>query len=143
MISDARAYFNVCILKEPIFAQIHSKLNSGSDLQINFVNRFIKTFTIHQGVQEVFLDISTKVLSYSTVQCSTILSYSTVLSYRTAQHSTVHFLFCPKDDFSTIYLCLHKNSDHVGNISKDFFHLQRHGKNTSRTDLYPLKSVTD
>ena len=64
VISDARAYFNVCILKEPVFAQIHSKLNSGNDLQINFVNRFIKTFTVHSGVMEAFLDISTKVSSY-------------------------------------------------------------------------------
>lgn len=61
VISDARAYFNVCILKEPMFNQIQSKLNSGGEIQINFVNRFIKTFTVHQGVVETFIDISTKV----------------------------------------------------------------------------------
>ena len=42
VITDARMYFNVCLLKEPVFQRIQTKLNSGSDLQINFLNKFIK-----------------------------------------------------------------------------------------------------
>ena len=42
VITDARMYFNVCLQKEPVFQRIQTKLNSGSDLQINFLNKFIK-----------------------------------------------------------------------------------------------------
>ena len=44
VISDARMYFQVCILKEPVYQKIHAKLNSGSELQINFLSKFIKVY---------------------------------------------------------------------------------------------------
>ena len=39
VVTDARIYFNICILREQVFQRIHSKLASGSDLQLNFMNK--------------------------------------------------------------------------------------------------------
>ena len=43
VISDARIYFNICILKEPVFQRIHSKLANGSEIQLNFLNKVNKS----------------------------------------------------------------------------------------------------
>ena len=60
VISDAVAYFHVCLLQEPVYKAMQSVLASNKNIQMNFQNKFLKTFTVNQGLQECFIDISTK-----------------------------------------------------------------------------------
>ena len=52
-------FFELLILKETILTRINARLAS-HPLQINFQNRFTKTWTLPQGTIDHFLDISLK-----------------------------------------------------------------------------------